>query len=155
MNEPKIVKFAQDSVILREGEINNDMYKIIKGKAEMYTGYQTPTESILGIIGEQACFGEIGLLLGKPSLYTVVAYSDVFAMRIGRDEVIDFVSTNQRNIVDIMKNMADSMLSMRFQIELLLKELQNTNKVETIDLNEKIRDVRRALREYAIYSNRD
>ena len=155
MQEPRIVKFTQDSVIMREGEVNPDMYKIIKGNAELYTGYQTPTESLLGIIGEQACFGEIGLLLEKPSPYTVIAYSDVYAMRITGDEIIDFITMNPRNIIDIMKNMAGSMMSMRLQIELLLKDLQSAKGVENIDLKEKQRDVRRAMREYALYSRPD
>jgi CRP-like cAMP-binding protein len=152
MQEPRIVKFPQDSVILREGEVNANMFKIIKGNAEMYTDYQTPTESILGIIGEQACFGEIGLLLGKPSPYTVIAYSDVFAMRITGDELMDFVAKNQRNIIEIMRNMAGGMMSMRLQIDLLLKDLQSAKSVQYIDLKERQREARRAMREYAIYS---
>ena len=155
MQEARIVKYPPDSVILREGEVNENMYKIIKGNAEMYVGYQTPTESILGIIGEQACFGEIGLLLGKPSPYTVIAYSEVLAMRVTDDEIIDFVASNQRNIVDIMKNMAGSIMSMRVQIELLLKELESVKGVKSIDLKEKQRDARRAMREYAIFSRKD
>ncbi len=37
----KMVKFPQDAVILKEGEESREMYKIIKGHAEIYTGYGT------------------------------------------------------------------------------------------------------------------
>ena len=49
-----IVSFPAESLILKEGEVNLDMYKIIQGKAEMYMGYGTDKEVLLGIIGPGA-----------------------------------------------------------------------------------------------------
>ncbi len=80
MSDGKIIKFPRDSIIIREGETNPDMYKIVQGNAELYTGYGTDKELLLGIIGPQSCFGEFGMLIGAPSIYTVAAYSDVYAM---------------------------------------------------------------------------
>ncbi len=57
-----IVTFPEGSLILKEGDVNLDMYKIIQGKAEMYIGYGTEHEVLVGIIGAGACFGELGLL---------------------------------------------------------------------------------------------
>lgn len=149
MSGGKIIKYPQDALILREGDLNTDMYKILKGHVEVYVGYGTPVESLLGILGEQACFGELGLLLNKPAIYTVVAYSDVLLMRIGEEDFADFVRDNHRNIIDIMRNMAGSMMTMRLQIDLLLKEIENGNKSK--ELKAKIRDSKRIMRQYAIY----
>ncbi len=151
MSQAKQINLPQNSIIIREGEANTDMYKILKGHAEIYVGYETPSESILGIIGEQACFGEFGILLGKASIYTVKAYSDVLAMRITQNDLGNFVQENQRNIINIMQNMANSMMTMKVQIDMLLKELQTDCKAESIDLKEKIREARRMMRQYAIY----
>ena len=49
MSEQKLIRFPQESVIIREGEINREMYKIIGGHAEMYTGYGTNLVNFLGI----------------------------------------------------------------------------------------------------------
>ena len=53
-------------MILKEGEINLDIYKILLGHAEMYTGYGTDNEILIGMIGLGTCFGEFGILTGKP-----------------------------------------------------------------------------------------
>ena len=61
---------------------------------------------------------------------------------------------NQKNIIDIMRNMAGSMLSMRMQIELLLKDLEACKKTDagSEDIKSRIREARRAMRQYAVYN---
>ena len=43
-------------IVVREGEQNNEMYKIISGKAAVYINYGKEDEYLLGIISEQRCF---------------------------------------------------------------------------------------------------
>ena len=125
-NSGKIMKFPQGSVILQEGEQNLDMYKIVQGHAELYTGYGTDREVLLGIIGPQSVFGEFGLLSQKPSIYTVIAFSDVYALRITEGNMGDFVRENHRNIIEIMRNMSNTMLIMQHQITLLAEVCKKT-----------------------------
>ena len=147
----KIIKFPAESVILREGEVNLDMYKIIKGNAEVYVGYGTKQESLLGILGPQSCFGELGLLCGEPSIYTVVAYSDLYAMRITEEALEDFVETNRHTIVEIMRNMADTMMTLRFQIDLLLKEVQEGKKPDEATTKQ----IQKSIIGYGIFNPKD
>ena len=144
----KLMKFPQGSVILSEGEVNLDMYKIVKGFAEVYMGYGTENEEIVSIIDEGSCFGEFGLLLKKPSIYTVVAFSDVYALRVTEGEMGDFVQNNHKYIIDIMKNMAENMEVMHMQIELLMEEINEGRKT---DEGTK-KDVERMTRGYALYN---
>ncbi len=146
----KMVRFPEGSVILKEGEVNAEMYKIIKGHAEVYTGYGTPLEHLLGIIGEQSCFGEFGLLLKKPSIYTVIAYSDILALRITEGEMGDFVRENHKNIIDIMRNMANSMMTMRIQIDLLLQEISAGKTMDDNDIKDAMRRATQTMRQYAV-----
>ncbi|MCR5357117.1 MAG: cyclic nucleotide-binding domain-containing protein [Lachnospiraceae bacterium] len=143
---PYLVKFPRDTVILKEGVVNLDMYKIVQGHAEMYTGYGTDKEVLIGIIGSQSCFGEFGLLLEEPSIYTVVAYSDVYAIRINASNFGRFLQENQRDMIAIMKNMARSMTAMRKQIDLLTGELRYGGEQD----EEMIKAGRRSLRAYAV-----
>lgn len=124
----RIFSVPAGTIILSEGEVNLDMYKILQGHAELYIGYGTPKETLIGIIGPQACFGEFGLLLQKPALYTVVAYSELHLIRVSEGEMGDFVQTNHRSIIAIMRNMANTMLVMRKQIDMLLNDLEHGKK---------------------------
>ncbi len=138
--------FPEGSVILSEGEKNMDMYKILKGHAELYTGYGTDKEVLLGIIGPQSCFGEFGLLLKAPAIYTVVAYSDIYAMRITEGDMGDFVRENHKNIIDIMRNMSRMMMVMQQQIEMLTEEVIQSGKPD----EKLIKQVHSNLRGYAV-----
>ena len=145
----KLTRLPEGTAILTEGELNLDMYKIIDGHAEVYMGYGTEQETLIGIIGPQACFSEFGLLLQKPAIYTVIAYSEILLLRITADELGDFVTQNQKNIIDIMRNMAHTMMTMRTQIDLLLNDLTEGRK-----LNEKeIHDLEKSISTYTVYRN--
>ena len=148
MNDAKMIKFSRDSIIIREGEANYNMYKIVQGNAELYTGYGTDKELLLGIIGPQSCFGEFGMLIQAPSIYTVVAYSDVYAIKVTAGDMGDFVRENHKNIIDIMKNMAHTMVIMQKQINLMSGELMEGGTVNP----EFLKQTQRNLRGYAVYN---
>ncbi len=156
MSKAKMQQIPKDTIILREGEKSRVMYKILKGHAEVYFGYGTETESLLGIIGEGSCFGEFGLLLNKPAIYTVIAYSDMLVLTVTEADIGEFIIENNKNILDIMKNMAGSMMSMRLQIEQLAKELdeqQVINKSNTVMRNNLL-NAKQIMREYAIQTKK-
>lgn len=136
-----IFEVKEGTPLLTEGEVNLDMYKILNGYAEIYIGYGTPKETLIGIIGPQACFGEFGLLLHKPALYTVVAYSDVSLIRITEGELGDFVQNNHRNIIAIMRNMAQTMMVMRTQIDMLLNDIENGRKPDEATIHSLEKDI--------------
>ena len=48
----QMVKYSEGDIILREDEVNDNLYKIIKGHAEVYVGYGTDHETLIKIIGE-------------------------------------------------------------------------------------------------------
>ena len=150
MASSKMQTFSRESVILREGEVSEVMYKVIKGHVELYVGYGTEKETLLGIIGEQSWFGEFGLLLRKPAIYTVIAYDDILVLKITEDVLGDFIRDNHKSVIDIMRNMANGMLTMRYQIDLLLEELDHGNKVSDEVLKEKMRQTRQVFRQYAV-----
>ena len=140
-----IVSFPADSLILKEGEVNLDMYKIIQGRAEMYMGYGTDQEVLLGIIGPGACFGELGLLMEAPAIYTVVAYSDVYAIRVTEERIGNFIQENHSSILQIMKNMAKTMSIMQYQIMALSEELNSYTKEDSDNFEQVKKELLRSL----------
>ncbi len=118
-----IISFPAESLIMKEGDVNPNMYKIIQGRAEMYIGYGTEHEVLVGIIGPGACFGELGLLTQSPAIYTIIAYTDVYALKVTLDRIGTFIEENQSSIIQIMTNMAKTMSVMQHQVKYLSEEL--------------------------------
>ena len=136
------------------------MYKIIQGHVELYTGYGTDKEVLLGILGPQTCFGEFGLLTQYPAIYTAVAYSETYVLRITAENILEFVKENQKNIIDIMRNMSLTMMKMQKQIDLLsseIEELENGSRMDTPKKIDKtvINEARRNLRAYAVANHNE
>ena len=140
-----IVSFPAETLILKEGEVSLDMYKIIQGKAEMYVGYGTDQEILLGIVGPGTCFGELGLLMHSPAIYTVIAYSDIYAIRVTEERIGNFIQENHTSVLQIMKNMAMTMSIMQHQIMALSDELNSLTKKDEDSFEEVKKDLLRSL----------
>ena len=111
-------KFSEDEIIIREGETYEEMYKIVSGRAALYLQYGTENEYLIGVLSDGKWFGEVSVLTGKPSPYSVVAISDIMVMRIGADRLESFISQNPRNTAEIMKNMANKELAESIRMKL-------------------------------------
>ena len=130
-----ILALPSEEVVLNEGEESNVMYKILSGNAEVYLGYGTENESLLGLLGKGSCFGEFGLLLHEKSPYTVIAYSDLVLYKVSEDKVGEFIRENHVNILNMMRSMAKTMLLMQSHITQLTQELDQRNKVNDRIIN--------------------
>jgi CRP-like cAMP-binding protein len=124
-----IISFRADDYVLREGENSEVMFKILSGNAEVYLSYGTENETLLGILGKGACFGEFGLLLHEKAPYTVKAYSDLILYCVTEDKIDEFIRENHVNILQIMKSMAGTMMLMQSHINQLSIELDEKTKV--------------------------
>ncbi len=134
-----------DEVIVREGEVCDAMYKILSGSVAVYVRYGEEDEHLIGIYSKSRCFGEMSVISEQPSVYTVVAYDDVLLVRITKDFLEEFIKNNPRNIIDIMRNMGQTITVMQKNIDLLLDDLnekQDLNKRRTQELCDKIRQYR-------------
>jgi CRP-like cAMP-binding protein len=149
-NQNKIYDVPEGTLILKEGEINLDMYKIVSGHVEMYTGYGTDNEVLIGMVGPGACFGEFGILTGQPAIYTIIAYSDVRIIRVTEGLMGQFIEENRDDILKIMKNMAANMMRMQHQINQLSQELEECK--EGVDFSMVESD---NLRNYVLVDNSD
>ncbi|MGN0552907.1 MAG: cyclic nucleotide-binding domain-containing protein [Oscillospiraceae bacterium] len=116
-------KFSEDDIIIHEGEIYEEMFKIISGRAALYLQYGTENEYLIGVLSDGKCFGEVSVLTGNPSPYSVVAVSDIMVMRIGADRFESFISQNPRNTAEIMKNMANSIVMLKANVGMMSEEL--------------------------------
>ena len=142
MNEkPSIQLYKEDDVLIRQGESCNEMYKLLSGNAALYLHYGEENEYFVGIIGQQKCFGEVALLTGKPSPYTVVALGDIMVLKISAEDFESFIVNNPRNAVDIMKDLANRIVMLNTNIDMVSAELAERLKdsMTAEDITEKIR----------------
>ena len=114
-----MLRFSEDEIVLREGEVNNDMYKIISGHAVYYFNYGTDKELVIGGLKDGNTFGEYSLLTGQPGIYTVVAFSELLVLRISRTELERFITINASNFTEIMHNMAKMLNVMKVGMDML------------------------------------
>ena len=152
VNRNKIYEVPEGTIILNEGEINLDMYKIVSGHVEMYTGFGTDNEVLIGILGPGACFGEFGILTGKPAIYTIVTYSYTKIIRVTEALMGDFIEENKDSVLQIMKNMANNMMLMNRQIDQLSCELADQKGEEDYSSQVLLKE---NLRSYAIGMNEE
>ena len=139
-----MLQVKEGDMIVQEGEMSLDMYKLVSGKAEMYVGYGTERETFIGILSKGDYFGEMGLLARRPAIYTIVMYSDGLLLRITPQDIVDYIKNNERDILSIMVHMANSMYNLKTNIDLLTEDInemihEKKNEEEIKALQERIR----------------
>ena len=138
------------------------MYKVLSGNVEVYSGFGTDRENILGILSEGDYFGEMGLLTGAPAIYTVIAYNNPLVLSVEKDDLFSYVKQNYSDLIAIMENMARSMLNMKKNIDLLtndaaflLKDRKDTKKAQELKQRITESDIRKAMIRYgSIYTQK-
>ena len=123
MDKANIRIFNEGKVIISEGDTNKEMYKIVSGTAAIYFDYGRDTEYLVGLLNDGRCFGEIGFLTGKPSPFSVVAESDMMLLGISGNDFEAFVSEEPHNAVSIMKNLANTVVTMSANVNMLKEEM--------------------------------
>ncbi len=149
VNRNRIYEIPAGTVILNEGETNMDMYKILTGHVEMYTGYGTDNEILIGILGPGACFGEFGILTEQPAIYTIIAFDNIRILRVTEGVMNDFIQENHDSVLQIMKNMANHMMRMQRQINQLSTELAQ----EKGSSDNVAHIIKENIRSYAVFGN--
>ena len=155
-------RYEENDIILREGDTDTNLYKVLSGNIEVYSGFGTDRENILGILSEGDYFGEMGLLTGAPAIYTVIAYNNPLVLSVEKDDLLSYVKQNHSDLIAIMENMARSMLNMKKNIDLLtndaaflLKDRKDTKKAQELKQRITESDIRKAMIRYgSIYTQK-
>ncbi len=66
-------------------------------------------------------------------------------MRIAEEDFDSFIRNNSSNAIDIMRNLANTIVTMNFNINLILEELSEATKMEP----EKFNEIAKRVRQYA------
>jgi len=112
------MRYAQDEVIIREGEQDESFFIIERGKVEVYLLSSHGNRKYLTTLQEGDFFGEMALITGQKRTANVRALTDVRVYRLDKDSFKEILE-NKPQILDEI----GSVLSRRKdQLEMLMGE---------------------------------
>ncbi len=89
----KTLTIPQGQIVFKEGDTLRGIYKIIRGKVEIYVNYGTPEKYLLLTKGEGQMFGEMSAICDNPRSATVVTTEDC-----------EFELFEEADFIDLLKN---------------------------------------------------
>ena len=99
------VSFTTSETLFRQGDPSDSAYVILDGQADVRLQSKEQSFSI-ATLGKSAIVGEMGVLTGSPRSATVVAATDLVALRIRRDVFFDMVREFPAMAISVMKDLA-------------------------------------------------
>ena len=105
----KILKtFAQNEVIYSQGEYEESMYVLRKGKVGIYADYGKDTQKLWTVLDSEdgnVTFGEMELIEAMARTATAVALEDVEAYFVTRDDFGNYFKDDPDALLMIMRSM--------------------------------------------------
>lgn len=92
-------------VILREGDLAKEMFVLLDGEVEIFTG-EGENLNVLGTLKRGDCFGEMALIDIQPRSASVRVCKPVTLMVIGFDDLIRMYQFNMQTYTIIVLNIA-------------------------------------------------
>lgn len=133
----RIVNYATNEIILREGEKNTNMFVVLEGSVILYVNYRKADEYVLGARGKGKIFGEMSMFAEDESMYTAVAFTDCKIAWFQADNIEQFLVSYPKSASEIIRSIAKNNTLLRKNFSMLLEELSELKGV-VVD-KEKIR----------------
>lgn len=83
-------EFKENDIIFRENEPGEELYVIIRGSVRVVRG-EAASESVIAVLGERECFGEMAILDDEPRSATAKAAEDSLMLKLNRDDFRDLI----------------------------------------------------------------
>lgn len=94
----------KNTVIFREGEVGNTMYDIWWGKVGIYSGYGTSDQKLLATLGEDAFFGEMGMIENLPRSATAVTLEETQVQIIDMENFEEYLKQKPAKVHTILEH---------------------------------------------------
>eukprot|EP00928_Gymnodinium_smaydae_P069708 TRINITY_DN5336_c0_g2_i4.p1 TRINITY_DN5336_c0_g2~~TRINITY_DN5336_c0_g2_i4.p1 ORF type:complete len:784 (+),score=131.70 TRINITY_DN5336_c0_g2_i4:60-2411(+) len=83
------VNFVAGTEIIKQGEVGNDLFVIKSGEVEVTVSTPQNTSKVVAVLQDGDHFGEVALLRDVPRTATIVAKTNVEALKIGRGKFLE------------------------------------------------------------------
>jgi len=135
-------KFNNGEIIVKEGDVGSNFFKIIEGKAYVISNYEKKDQLQLAILEDGAYFGEMGILEEYPRSATIIAKGPTRVLEILKDDLTDYFTDRPDEIFVIMKLLAGRVQAMENDYndaQNLLKTLKDSDATKKQSLFSKIK----------------
>ncbi|MCR5773818.1 MAG: 2-dehydropantoate 2-reductase [Lachnospiraceae bacterium] len=112
-------KYNAGDIIVREGEDDPTLYKVMHGSVGLYLNHGKENEYLLGINAKGSSFGEYSCFSGKASPYTAIAEEETIVMAIPKKDVHNYICLNPRNAEELFTTMSNKVAMLSKHIGLL------------------------------------
>ena len=89
-----LVRFDQDSTIIRQGDPGRSLYIILDGKVQVITYDNQGREILVSFLTANQFFGEISLLSGVPRMVTVQAVKETLLCKLTLESMREFIDNS-------------------------------------------------------------
>jgi len=103
--------FAPGEVIIKEGDVANEVYTIVEGHAEAFVNGVK-----VGDIHEEEIFGDMALFTKSPRTATVIAARTCMVLVVEQDQFFTLVKTHPKVCISLIEHMAKKIVSLNEQI---------------------------------------
>ncbi len=101
----ELVTFPKGTVLVRQGEIGDAAYVIFTGEADVVVAVEG-TEIVVNRLGGNDFVGEIAILCDVPRTATVVAATNLTALRITKENIMMMLSQFPEMAVEMLRVLA-------------------------------------------------
>ena len=104
-------EYVRGEVIMREGELGDELFCLVEGEVDVLRGAGTPDEMHLNRLGPGAYFGEMAVLDGSLRSATIVAASPVRVLVLAGERLRELVQEMPELAFDLLRVLADRVRS--------------------------------------------
>ena len=119
------IVYKKNQVIFTQGTYERCMYDIRFGTVGIYVNYGTKEQRELTRLGQDAFFGEMGMIEAYPRSATAVALEKgTICQRIDVDSFGEYFKTRPAKVMSIMQHMSRRIRELSAEVEQLRREKQ-------------------------------
>ena len=112
MRSHKLARFGRGERIIEQGAPGHSMYILSRGTAKVVLKHNQQ-ESVIKMLEEGDCFGEMSLLTGATRAATIVAETDCEVIEIGKSALRELLLQNPR----LAENLSETVTNRRVELE--------------------------------------
>ncbi len=106
----RFVSYDQDEKIIAKGEQSPDLYAVMAGTVHVVVPAAKTGAVFISSIGEGDVFGEAGIFLSVKRTADVISADSVTVLRIGRQDMINFIKSRPEAGIKILMLIIYSLL---------------------------------------------
>ena len=104
--------YKNGEIIIKEGDSGNSFFRLLEGKAYVFSDYEKKDQLQLTVLEEGEYFGEMSILEDYPRSATIIAKGGAKVLEILSDDMGDYFEDHPDQLFELMKHLGNRVQSM-------------------------------------------